>query len=79
MDRFTVRVDWLAWSCWGLAFTLVTLDLFMASRDDVGHLGMVFGAAGGTLHIRGWFCRLERRERNAYELGRDSLRQIRQT
>ena len=48
-----------------LAGVNVTVDI------DLGALGVIAACGGAVLNVRGYFCRLEDRERNAFELGRD--------
>lgn len=54
---------------WPIGFALVLLGLF--TEFEFGQLGIVLCMVAATLTVRGYFCGLYRREREAFELGRD--------
>ena len=60
---------------WPAGLTLVLVGLF--TKWELGQLGIVLCMMGATLTVRSYFCALERRERSAYQLGRESVRSIR--
>jgi hypothetical protein len=58
---------------WILGGSLAVVEA--VSGLQVGALGIVAVAGGATLNVRGYFCGLEARERNAFVLGRDYERE----
>lgn len=66
-----------AWVGWTLATLLAIGD--MVSPPEVRLLGpaFLFAAAGGILHVRSMIHGLERREQEAFQLGRESVSQLR--
>lgn len=65
-------VSCLLWTTGVVLALLETLGV-----ADIGELGVVAAAAGATLSVRGFVAELERRDRNAFELGRDHERHLR--
>lgn len=66
----------LAWGLWAVGITFVLLQLI--GGVPIGQLGLVSIAAGGVLNIRGYLAEQYRREKAAFELGRESaVRSIR--
>lgn len=59
----------LAVLLWTLGAILIVVD--MVSNWETGELGLLAAGGGGVLSIRAYFCAFERRERNAFLLGRD--------
>ena len=57
---------------WAMAPVLVLVDLF--SDVESGELGVLLGLGATTLSVRGYFVALADRERNAFMIGRDSMR-----
>lgn len=70
-DRSISFTAVLAGAGWIVGVALVVIDLFVAPRLDA--LGLIAAGAGGVLTIRGFFCTASERERNAFQLGRDSV------
>jgi hypothetical protein len=64
----------LAGICWVAGLTLTIVNVFVEAK--LGSLGGLCGVAGATLNVRGWFGQLRRREVNAFNLGRDSMRAV---
>lgn len=60
---------------WALAAALVLAEL--ALGVDLADVGLLAGLAAATLTVRGYFVDLHDRERNAFEIGRDSARKVR--
>lgn len=60
---------------WTLAVVLQAVD--MAFGPDVGRVGMLLALAAVAVQFCGKIDEMERRERAAYELGRESVRSIR--
>lgn len=60
---------------WPLGLGLVLVGIF--TRHDLGQLGLLLAMIAAVLNVRGFFCRLAHREREAYEIGRESVRPIR--
>ena len=60
--------------CVGIALVVAN---FWFEGDNVGIAAIPFIAVAAVLRIRGWFVRMGQRERNAYEVGRDSVRSLR--
>lgn len=60
--------------CVGIALVVVN---FFVDGDDFGNAGLLFACIAAVLRIRSWFVRMGQRERNAFEIGRDSVRSLR--
>lgn len=57
---------------------LLIANVFTTSRNDhVGLLGIPFICASAVLWVRSMLCSMAERERNAFDLGKDSVRSIR--
>lgn len=54
---------------WAIGIGLAMIALL--TDFDVGALGVISAASGATLNVRGFFVKLEHRDRNTFELGRD--------
>lgn len=54
---------------WVIGVALAMVQLL--TDVGVGQLGIIAAAGGATLNVRGYFVKLEDRERNAFNLGRD--------
>jgi hypothetical protein len=65
----------LAYVLWAAGITLVLLQL--VGVVPVGQLGLVAIAAAAVLNIRGFLAEQYRRERAAFNLGRESVRSVR--
>jgi len=65
----------LAWLCWIASAVMAALYAFVS--EAFGMLGVMFVAAGATLHVRGFVNGLDHRVRAAFELGRESVRAVR--
>lgn len=65
----------LAWTAWILAG--VCGGLYAFATQAFGGLVVLLVAAGATLHVRGFIYAMERREVEAFELGRASVRAVR--
>lgn len=74
-DKTVSLTSVFAWVLWVVAIALVLVDVF--TEVNSGDLGIVAAAGGATLTVRGYFLDLEDRERNAFEIGRDSTRRVR--
>jgi hypothetical protein len=70
----------IAWVCWSLTAIVAVVDILTPDLHMTG-VTILFSCAGGVLHVRGFIARLdvsvERRERAAFELGRDSVTSLR--
>lgn len=66
----------VAYSLWIVALALLILSWVLAC-EQLGHAAMVAAAAAGTATIRQFFVDQNRYIREAFELGRDSVRPIR--
>lgn len=75
MNRSVSLLEVMAWSLWAAGVLAIVYDLALALHA-LGHFGVVLCCAGATLHVRGFILRLEERDLNAFELGRDSVRRI---
>lgn len=71
-DRTITATTAAALFLWPAGLGLVLLDLFTAV--NTGQLGLYLAMGGGVLNIRGFFCAQNYRERNAFYLGRDSVK-----
>lgn len=67
----------LAWTLWLIGAGIVLADLFIPSADDIGHVGLVFFLGGMAFNNREMVAGLHRREKVAFDLGRDSVRSLR--
>lgn len=65
----------VAWLAWLLAVVVAALYVFVNPR--LGVLVVLFTASGATLHVRGFVHAMERREVEAFELGRKSMHSVR--
>lgn len=65
----------VAYLLWPIGVILVCVGV--VTDFELGQLGIVLCMIAATLTVRGYFCALERREREAYELGRASVRSLR--
>lgn len=74
-DKNVSLTDACSWVLWVLAVALVVVQ--MASPLETAELGVIAAIGGATLTVRGYFVDLADRERNAYEIGRDSVRRAR--
>lgn len=54
---------------WPAGVILVCVGL--VTKWELGQLGIVVCMIAAMLNIRGWFCALTQREREAYEMGRE--------
>lgn len=68
-DRNISATTTLAVLMWMVGAALALTELF--THLDIGELGIVIAAAGATMNVRGFFCHIAYRERNAFELGRE--------
>jgi hypothetical protein len=66
----------LAWLCWGSVATMIVVAAF-DPHPVVMMTGLAASAAAATLHIRCFVNGLREREIQAFDLGRDTVRQIR--
>lgn len=66
----------LAWACWSTGVSLAVVSLTFPHMH-VAAVVVLLSCAGGVLHIRSSIDNLERREREVFELGRDSVRPLR--
>lgn len=65
----------LAMTCFVVGFGLILAACFQFAPDPVADLGLAVVAVGIVRMIARWFCDLEQRERNAFELGMDAQMQ----
>lgn len=76
MDGKIAATTALAALLWPAGLALVILDLMTGIQT--GELGLYLAGAGGVLTIRGFFCEMRQRERDAYRLGEEAgVRSIR--
>lgn len=68
-DREVSLRSVIAYSLWLIGATLATLEMF--GQWNAGELGVVAAAIGATLNVRGFFIDLHRRERRAFDFGRE--------
>lgn len=61
----------VAWLCWTGGAAVVVVDILNPRAQLLGLVALLIGA-GAVLHVRGFIINLERREREVFELGRDS-------
>lgn len=71
-NRSLSLFHFLAAGFWVKAMLLITAGL-VVDRPGVGHFGLLCVGVAVTLHFRAFVCELVERERNAFELGRDSM------
>lgn len=73
-----IRVGTMAiWVLWTVGAGLIALTCFALLAHPYAALGVAFVAWGCTIQIGCWMKELAHRERNAFDLGRDSVRQMR--
>lgn len=77
-DREVSATVVIACILWAVSVGLVSVGLVgLTSNDNVGHLGIISAAGAGTVNIRGFFCRLAGREKNAFQLGVEYANEVR--
>lgn len=74
-DRTISATTTIAYACWFTGTLLVFLSFF--GPLQLAAVGLLIAGAGGVMQIRGFLCALERRERNAFALGKDYERRDR--
>lgn len=65
----------MAYVLWLMAGAFVVLNFIF--DPPFGEVGVLLAIAGSVLQVRGYFCAMQAREREAYELGRESVRSLR--
>lgn len=60
-----------AFSClfWPVGTVMILIGL--VTDHELGQVGILLAMIAAVLNVRGFFCSLGERERNAFELGRD--------
>lgn len=58
--------------CFVFGFGLILAACFEWVSDPFADLGLAAVAVGVARTIAGWFCQMESREQNAFELGQDA-------
>lgn len=72
MDTSWPACHVLAAALWIIGIGLALVDLCLPAHT--GALGVVAAAGAGTLNMRAWIADSARREKNAFQLGRDDSR-----
>lgn len=67
----------VTWVLWVLGLGLIVLACVGVLDDPYAALGIAFVAFGCTTQIGSWLRQLGNDHRNAFELGRDSVHQMR--
>lgn len=63
---------------WLVGLALVLADVIFGSHEDgLGPVGVVLSVGAATLNVRAWMYQFSERERDAFEMGRDSVTQLR--
>lgn len=76
MTDHTISTTTVAgYALWLLGAGFVALSFF--GPLPLAAIGLLMAGAGGVVQIRGFFFCLQRREREAYEIGRDSVTRLR--
>lgn len=76
MHNTYVAVDRIfATTLWVLSTALITTDVL--TEVNSGDLGILAGLGAAVVSVRGYVMRIEHELRNAFELGRDSVRLMR--
>lgn len=65
----------VAYIFWAVSALLLTLDMFVG--PPLGSIGVFMCTVACTVHVRSFICAMGHREREAFNLGRDSVRNIR--
>lgn len=76
MDSKVTMNTVVAWLAWALTFALIAMG-YLLNTFYLSALGLALSAAAATLHIRCFIIGLSEREVQAFEIGRQSVRQIR--
>lgn len=76
IDREVSLTSLAAWVAWSVGAALVAAS-FVPSLPGVAPVGVFFALIGATTTVRCWLTRMERRERAAFDLGRESVRNLR--
>lgn len=60
-----------AFSCllWPVGTVMILIGLM--TERELGQLGLLLAMIAAVLNVRGFFCELHRREREAFEVGRE--------
>ncbi len=66
----------VAYGLWAAALVLISLG-WCLNEHALGHFGMAASAGAGTATVRQYFVRQNRLMRSAFDLGRESVSQIR--
>jgi hypothetical protein len=67
-----ISVTWLvSVAMWATGFGMIVVGMVIGN-GGLGQLGLWHSAVGACLSVRGYILDLHYRERNAFELGRDS-------
>lgn len=76
MTDHTISTTTVAgYALWLLGAGFVALSFF--GPLPLAAIGLLLAGAGGVMQIRGFLCAQERQHRNAFELGRESVRSLR--
>lgn len=67
----------LAWLMWVVGSGVILFDLFVASADDIGHVGIGLILGGKIFYDRELVVSIKSREKAAFDLGRESIRSLR--
>lgn len=67
----------LAWTCWSVGTLLIVGDVLDVLWSEMGLLGIPVLAFGHLQTMQAVMCRKLRSEREAFQMGRDSVRNIR--
>lgn len=65
----------IAYLLWTIGTGFVAASFF--GPLQLAAVGLLLAGAGGVSQMRGYICGLQRRERDAFDLGRDSVRSLR--
>ena len=68
----------LAWTCWGVGALMILGDVLDVLHDEVGMLGIAVLAFGHLRTVQAAMLRQVQREKEAFEMGRDSVTLLRQ-
>lgn len=66
----------ISYALWALGGMTVALSLFVGP-PQLASVGVLLAMAGAVLQVRSYICALSSRDREAFDMGRDSVRSLR--
>lgn len=78
MDNYAISLNTIiVWLLWLTGVAIIVYDIVFEGSDDIGHLGLAFIAGAVMRHVCCQMKLLDKRARDAFRLGQDSVRPLR--